>query len=239
MSTLSSGAKACRAALRVLPITALLAGACATQAGTVRYYAEGQVPSPAVVADILGKAQPAKRWKMRGGGVLDEPAAQASALDANDAGRNINDDPLLREQALSASAHAAVQAWQARVSGLGETSGARRAPAHSLALAIVFDNDSARLHGAAAQSLAAVAEGMRLAGFARPFVIEGHTSATGTRAHNLWLSRERAASVKRYLVHRHGIPAAALRTVGLGFSLPLNRADPNAAENRRVQFRGA
>lgn len=236
MFTLRSSAKTCRAVL----VTTLLAGAFATQAGTVRYYAEGQVPNPSVVAGILGKAQPAKRWKMRGGTVLDEPAAQAPAQEANDAGRNINDDPLLREQALSASAHAAVLAWQARLTGQHESRRAPpQAPARSLALAIVFDNDSARLHGAAEQSLAAVAEGMRLAGFARPFVIEGHTSATGTRAHNLWLSRERAASVKRYLVQRHGIPAGALRTVGLGFSLPLNRADPNAAENRRVQFRGA
>lgn len=242
MSTISSRAKTCRALL----ISALLAGACATQAGTVRYYAEGQVPSPAVVAGILGKAQPAKRMKMRGGAVLDEPAAQAPAQDANDAGRNINDDLLLREQALSASAHAAVQTWHARVSGLGTAGGVQRAPApstqasaQSLALAIGFDNDSARLHSTSAQSLAAVAEGMRLAGFSRAFMIEGHTSATGTRAHNQWLSRERAASVKRYLVQQHSIPAAALRTIGLGFSTPLNRADPNAAENRRVQFRSA
>jgi outer membrane protein OmpA-like peptidoglycan-associated protein len=176
--------------------------------------------------------------KMRGGGLVDEPAAQVPA----DSGRDIADDPLAREQTLSASAHAAVQAWQARVTPGQRASAASpstQAPARSLALAIGFDNDSARLQSSAAQSLAAVAEGMRLAGFSHPVLIEGHTSATGSRAHNRWLSRERAASVKRYLVQRHGIPAAALRTTGLGSSAPLNPSDPNAPENRRVQFRAA
>jgi outer membrane protein OmpA-like peptidoglycan-associated protein len=220
--------------------TALACGA--TPAETVRYYGAGQTPDPQTVASILGSAKPAKRLKMRGGEPIDEPAAQAPR--AADSGRDLTEDPMLREQALSSSARNAVQAWQARV-GQGQrapsapTAASTAAPARSVALAIGFDNDSARLQSTATQSLAAVAEGMRLAGFAHAYVIEGHTSATGSRAHNLRLSRERAASVKRYLVQHHGVPAAALRTTGLGASAPLNRNDPNAPENRRVQFRSA
>jgi outer membrane protein OmpA-like peptidoglycan-associated protein len=241
---------------RTLLLTSLAAALFSAQAGTVRYYAEGQVPSPAVVAGILGKGQPVKRMKMRGGGApLDEPVAQVAA----DGGREMSDDPMQRELALSASAHAAVRAWRARVgdpaavpapapstryvrAAAAEAAPAAPAPAQgaqSLALAISFDNDSARLRAAAAQSLDAVAEGMRMVGFARAFVIEGHASATGSSAHNQRLSQARAASVKRYLVQHHGIPASALRTIGLGESVPLNPNDPDAAENRRVQFRAA
>jgi outer membrane protein OmpA-like peptidoglycan-associated protein len=232
---------------RFITLTAALACGAAP-AETVRYYGAGQTPDPQTVASILGAAKPAKRMKMRGGELLDEPAAQTPR--SADSGRDLTEDPLLREQALSSSAHNAVQAWQTRVGHGQRAPGALAAvstlaqstapaPARSVALAIGFDNDSARLQNAAAQSLAAVAEGMRLAGFSHAYVIEGHTSATGPRAHNLRLSRERAASVKRFLVQHHGVPAAALRTIGLGSSAPLKPNDPNAPENRRVQFRSA
>ncbi len=236
---------------RFIALAATLACGAAP-AETVRYYGAGQTPDPQTVASILGAAKPAKRMKMRGGEVIDEPAAQTPR--ATDSGRDLTEDPVQREQALNSSARNAVQAWQARIgeakpaaisnasaliSASTSASASTAAPARSVALAIGFDNDSARLQSAAAQSLAAVAEGMRLAGFSRAYVIEGHTSATGTRAHNVWLSRERAASVKRYLVQHHGVPAAALRTTGLGSSAPLKPSDPNAPENRRVQFRSA
>lgn len=214
------------AAIAVVGATVL----CNVQAATVRYYAEGQTPDPTVVAGILGK--PAKRMKMRGGPALDEPAAQP----ANDAGRNV-DDIAARERTLSASAQSAVQAWNARYAAPAAAAQSERPTA--LALAIPFDNDSPRLRDDAQRALAAVAQGMRIAGFARPFVIEGHSSASGSLAYNLRLSRERARSVKRVLVQQHGIPAAALRTVGLGPKAPLIAADPNAPENRRVQFRAA
>jgi OOP family OmpA-OmpF porin len=106
-------------------------------------------------------------------------------------------------------------------------------------VAVTFANDSASLQPEAAASLDAIAEGMRLAGFDAVYVIEGHTSRTGSWAHNMKLSAERAQSVKRYLVQQRGIPAAALRTVGLGPRHLLNARHPASAENRRVQFRAA
>jgi OmpA-OmpF porin, OOP family len=214
---------------------AVLAAAtlCVAEAKTVRYYGAGQAPDPSVVAGILGKPTP--RLKMRGGATLDEPAA----IEPADGGRNVSgEDIAARERLLSTSAHAAVQAWQARPVQRPVAPASAERPT-ALALAVSFDNGSARLQDDAARALAAVAEGMRLAGFARPFVIEGHSSASGSLAYNLRLSRERARSVKRYLVQQHGIPAAALRTVGLGPTAPLVASDPNAPENRRVQFRAA
>ena len=45
---------------------ALLIGS-ASEAGVVRYYADGQVPDPTVVAGVLGKGRVVQRLKMRGG----------------------------------------------------------------------------------------------------------------------------------------------------------------------------
>jgi flagellar motor protein MotB len=45
--------------------------------------------------------------------------------------------------------------------------------------------------------------------------------------------------VRDYLVQRHGIDAARLKTVGYGEDRPIEGSDPHAAVNRRVQFRGA
>ena len=236
-----------RLARSCLVVTLAAAIGCA-QAASVRYYAAGEVPSPAVVAAVLGKAGAAPRMKMRGGAAADEPAAQRAMPLSGDAGRNIDDDPAAREATLSASAHSAVKAWEARhgtpaagpaaAATAAKTAAAAERPT-ALALAIAFDNDSARLQAASLPSLDAVAAGLHQAGASTRVLIEGHTSASGSWEHNLRLSRARAESVKRYLVSHHGIAAAALRTVGLGPTAPLNANDPNAAVNRRVQFRGA
>jgi outer membrane protein OmpA-like peptidoglycan-associated protein len=235
---------------RLVWITGLVAVVCSAQAGTVRYYAQGQVPDPAVVASILGQPHASKRMKMRGGTPSDEPAAQLSATDSGLDVSEPLDDPAARELALSSAAQQAVQRWQTRLdapqrlaSATAESQAASQpTPQRSLALEIQFDNGSAQLKTSAQASLMAVAQGMRLARAERSaavFVIEGHTSANGTRAHNLRLSRERASSVKRYLVQHCGVSAAALKVMGKGSSAPLNAHNPNAPENRRVQFRAA
>lgn len=212
----------------------------AVHASTVRYYDAQHVPSPQAVAAILSQPAAGKRMKMRGGRPLDEPAAQVPV----DGGRDLNPDAAASEQALSASAQAAVQQWNQRfasasVPAAQAPQAARAEPPTALAVAVTFANDSAALMPEAAASLDAIADGMRLAGYDRVYVIEGHTSRPGSWAHNMKLSAERAQSVKRYLVQRRGIPAAALRTVGLGPRALLNTRDPAAAENRRVQFRAA
>ncbi len=222
---------AARSTLACALAVALATGPAA--AGTVRYYPAGTTPDARVVAEILGGGAPRKpvRVKMRGSAPLDEPAADGS--------RTVRDADTAREQNLGYAAQAALVAWQARVPSATPPAGAApKADAQALALAVHFDNDSAALQPDAAQALDAVAKGMQLVGGGHVFVIEGHTSATGTFAHNLRLSQARAVSVKRYLVQR-GVAAAALRPVGLGWRAPLLAADPAAPENRRVQFRAA
>jgi OOP family OmpA-OmpF porin len=67
--------------------------------------------------------------------------------------------------------------------------------------------------------------------------IEGHTSSEGSDKYNKTLSDKRAASVRDYLVS-HGVPAAALTSIGFGESKPIaeNDSDAGKEKNRRVEF---
>ena len=66
------------------------------------------------------------------------------------------------------------------------------------------------------------------------FAIEGHADPRGTPEGNLALSRARAESVRDYLVGNGKIDTARLEAVGKGDRELMNKANPIAAENRRV-----
>ena len=68
--------------------------------------------------------------------------------------------------------------------------------------------------------------------------IQGHTDSQGSDAYNMNLSNERAATVKNYLVDKHGIKDARLITKGYGESKPVatNNTAAGRAQNRRVEF---
>lgn len=67
--------------------------------------------------------------------------------------------------------------------------------------------------------------------------IYGYTDSTGTVAHNLTLSEQRAASVKAYLATK-GISASRFTTHGLGIADPIatNDTADGRTQNRRVEF---
>ncbi|MGZ8218756.1 OmpA family protein [Methylomagnum sp.] len=67
------------------------------------------------------------------------------------------------------------------------------------------------------------------------FKITGHTDTIGGEQYNLGLSRDRALSVRSYLVRRHHIDASRLEVEGKGFSELADPAHPTSAINRRVQ----
>lgn len=64
--------------------------------------------------------------------------------------------------------------------------------------------------------------------------VEGHTDSTGTAAHNLKLSQQRADSVLDFLT-RQGISTQRMKAVGYGMDRPV--ADNNSAEGRRKNRR--
>lgn len=68
-------------------------------------------------------------------------------------------------------------------------------------------------------------------------VIKGHTDNVGNPQSNMKLSKDRAASVRKYLVD-HGIKAERLTSEGYGDTMPVesNKTSKGRAKNRRVEF---
>ena len=111
-----------------------------------------------------------------------------------------------------------------------------RAP--SQAVLITFETNATTLTPQAERELDIVAgalKSQRLKTF--HFVLEGHADVRGDHQNNKVLSLGRAEAVRDYLVHSCGVGEDRLEIVGKGDSEPLNRKDPAAPENRRVNFR--
>lgn len=116
---------------------------------------------------------------------------------------------------------------------------AKPADTTGLSLPVRFAFGSAEILPAARTQLDAVAAGIKMLPAETVITIEGHTDAVGSDAYNLALSRERALSVRDYLVGRHGIDISHLKTAGYGEGRPIEGRDPYDGVNRRVEFRGS
>lgn len=68
------------------------------------------------------------------------------------------------------------------------------------------------------------------------FMLGGYTDAKGSDGYNQGLSERRAETVKKFLIENYKIPAENLVSAGYGKTDLKNKADPFAAENRRVQI---
>ncbi len=68
------------------------------------------------------------------------------------------------------------------------------------------------------------------------FRIIGHTDASGGAEYNARLSVLRAEEVKRFFVNDCGIEPGRLDAIGVGEQFLYNDVDPDAGENRRVEF---
>ncbi|NJL15134.1 MAG: OmpA family protein [Microscillaceae bacterium] len=68
--------------------------------------------------------------------------------------------------------------------------------------------------------------------------LEGHTDSEGTEEDNLQLSKDRAASVRQYLIDK-GIDATRISSTGYGESRPIdtNATEAGRSRNRRVEMR--
>jgi NitT/TauT family transport system substrate-binding protein len=99
---------------------------------------------------------------------------------------------------------------------------------------IYFDTDSANM---GLDSRAVVDEiGVFMKAYGNTVVdIDGNTDGTGSRGHNVQLSRERAEAVKRYLVEKYNFPPERMRAVGNGPDRPV--ADNSTLEGREKNRR--
>ncbi|VTU22531.1 OmpA family protein [Variovorax sp. RA8] len=185
------------------------------KAEKVIIYREGQLVNPHDVAAVLGN-------KTRSIRLLDDAPAAPTPT---------------KYVAAAAAALAKTSARApARVSAAPDDA---TAEASALSLPVRFAFDSSEILPAARTQLDALAEGVKLLAPNSIVTVEGHTDAVGSDAYNLELSRSRARAVRDYLVQRHGIDGARLKTVGYGEARLVEAADPTAAVNRRVQFRGS
>ncbi len=89
----------------------------------------------------------------------------------------------------------------------------------------------------AMKAIQAVAEQLKAYPGDYSLVVSGHTSSLGPKAHNKALSLRRAQSVEKVLVGA-GIPAARVRSVGLGPDQPVadNKTREGQSKNRRVEI---
>jgi OOP family OmpA-OmpF porin len=106
-----------------------------------------------------------------------------------------------------------------------------------ITVAVQFDFGSARIRPQSYRTVGLLADSLYhpyLLGYR--FIIVGHTDAVGGRGPNLELSQRRAEAIRDALINPFGIAPARIEAVGLGEEQLLNRRDPKAAENRRVQL---
>jgi len=100
-----------------------------------------------------------------------------------------------------------------------------------------FESGSARIDKDSYSILNQVALVMRAHPEIKRIRVEGHTDETGSHEMNMQLSRQRAESVRVYLISR-GVQPRRLSSAGFGPDRPLAKGnDPDArAKNRRVEF---
>jgi len=102
---------------------------------------------------------------------------------------------------------------------------------------VLFVTGKSELLPAARDQLDQVATALKDQGEVKPMVVEGYTDAVGSDATNLKLSKDRAESVRAYLVSK-GVPSEKITSVGKGEANPVasNDTPEGRANNRRVEI---
>lgn len=101
---------------------------------------------------------------------------------------------------------------------------------------VLFDTNKSTIKPESEEALKAIADIM--SEYSNTiFHIEGHTDSVGADAYNLNLSKERAASVREWLVS-NGVPSNRLTSEGYGESRPVasNNTAAGRQDNRRVEI---
>ena len=106
----------------------------------------------------------------------------------------------------------------------------------SISMELQFDFNSSAVSPTDEERLNTVAQALNADRLSiKIFEVIGHTDAKGSSQYNKRLSERRAAAVVGYLV-KQGVNENRLMIVGKGESELKNKADSEAAENRRVEI---
>ena len=102
---------------------------------------------------------------------------------------------------------------------------------------VLFVTGKSELLPAARDQLDQVAAALKDQGDLKPIVVEGYTDSVGSDTANDKLSKDRAESVRQYLVSK-GVPSDKITSVGKGKSNPVagNDTPEGRANNRRVEI---
>jgi len=102
---------------------------------------------------------------------------------------------------------------------------------------VLFVTGKSELLPAARDQLDQVAEALKDQGDVKPMVVEGYTDSVGSDTNNQKLSKDRAESVRAYLVSK-GVPSDKITSVGKGKANPVasNDTPDGRANNRRVEI---
>ncbi|MCA9712033.1 MAG: OmpA family protein [Myxococcales bacterium] len=101
---------------------------------------------------------------------------------------------------------------------------------------VQFEFDSAKILEVSHDLLDEVAKVIKENPQIKKIEIEGHASAEGSDSHNMQLSDRRAKAVMKYLTGKAGVDKKMLTAKGYGETRLLNSSNPEAEENRRVEF---
>ncbi len=119
----------------------------------------------------------------------------------------------------------------------GQPSWSQLANLSQLLVEIDFENDSIAIEPKSYRTVGLIADALHHPNLMfYKFLVVGHTSSTGDAKHNLKLSQERAEAITEALATTFAIPRGRLYSVGVGQEMPVDPANPKAADNRRVQL---
>jgi len=106
-----------------------------------------------------------------------------------------------------------------------------------LIVEIEFENDSVAIEPKSYRTVGMIADALHHPNLRRyKFLVVGHTSSTGDAKHNLMLSQKRADAITEALSTTFAIAPDRLIAIGVGEEWPVDPANPQAADNRRVQL---
>jgi outer membrane protein OmpA-like peptidoglycan-associated protein len=151
----------------------------------------------------------------------------ASGLGKLSAASPIVDVELLRQEVLNSGGK--------DVSALPNWS--KLAKLQQMIVEVVFENDSVAIKPESYRTLGLLADALHHPNlWAYRYLVVGHTSSTGSDAHNLKLSEDRANAIKEVLSTTFAVDPQRLHAVGVGEYYPIDASKSADADNRRVQL---